>query len=336
MLLEARNLRVTYRSAHGHVRAVDGLDLTISNFEVFGLVGESGCGKSTVVKALMRLLPPNARIEADVLRFRDHDLLAMAPARFRREILMREIALVPQSAQNSLNPVQRVGAQIVEAIQAHSKASTAKARERVAELFDIVGLQSELMDRFPHEFSGGMRQRAMIAMALAFEPALLVMDEPTTGLDVLVQERLLGRIRKIRERVRLSILLITHDIGVIAETANRIGVMYAGQMVECSPTMPLFAEPWHPYTLGLKNSFPSIFALERELISIPGSPPDLSNPPLGCGFVERCPFALAACRAKRPAAIAVGPDRISACIRTAEIEHMRITAAKKVTWHSLA
>jgi peptide/nickel transport system ATP-binding protein len=334
MLLEARNLRVTYRTACGHVRAVDGLDLAIGESEVFGLVGESGCGKSTVVKALLRLLPPSARIEADVLRFREHDLLAIAPARFRREILMREIALVPQSAQNSLNPVQRVGAQIVEAIRAHSKASTAKARERVAELFDIVGLQSELMDRFPHEFSGGMRQRAMIAMALAFEPALLVMDEPTTGLDVLVQERLLGRIREIRERVRLSILLVTHDIGVIAETANRVGVMYAGQMVERAPTMPLFAEPWHPYTLGLKNAFPSILALGRELISIPGSPPDLSTPPLGCGFAERCPFARAACRARRPAAVAVGPDRISACTRTAEIEHMRATAGKKATWHS--
>lgn len=334
MLLEARNLRVTYRSAHGDVRAVDGLDLTISESEIFGLVGESGCGKSTVVKALLRLLPPTATIEADVLRFRDHDLLSIAPVRFRREILMREIALVPQSAQNSLNPVQRVGAQIVEAIRAHSKTSTAKARERVAELFDIVGLQSELMDRFPHQFSGGMRQRAMIAMALTFEPALLVMDEPTTGLDVLVQERLLGRIREIRQRIRSSILLITHDIGVIAETADRVGVMYAGRMIESAPTTALFAESQHPYTLGLKNAFPSILALGRELISIPGSPPDLSDPPKGCGFGARCPFALNACHARRPAAIEVGPNHMSACVRTADIEYMRTAAVKKLTWHS--
>lgn len=334
MLLESRNLRVTYRSAHGDVRAVDGLDLAINESEVFGLVGESGCGKSTVVKALLRLLPPTARIEADVLRFRERDLLTMAPARFRREILMREIALVPQSAQNSLNPVQRVGAQIVEAIRAHSKASAGKARERVAELFDIVGLQSELMDRFPHQFSGGMRQRAMIAMALAFEPALLVMDEPTTGLDVLVQERLLGRIREIRQRIKSSILLITHDIGVIAETADRVGVMYSGRMVESAPTTALFAASQHPYTLGLKNAFPSILELGRELISIPGSPPDLSDPPKGCGFGERCPFALETCHARRPALIKVGPDHISACIRTADIEYMRAAAAKKLTWHS--
>lgn len=334
MLLEARNLRVTYRTTQGDVRAVDGLDLAISESEVFGLVGESGCGKSTVVKALFRLLPPTARIEADVLRFRDHDLLKMAPIRFRREILMREIALVPQSAQNSLNPVQRVGAQIVEAIRAHSTASTAKARERVAELFDIVGLQSELMDRFPHQFSGGMRQRAMIAMALAFEPALLVMDEPTTGLDVLVQERLLGRIREIRQRIKSSILLITHDIGVIAETADRVGVMYSGRMVESAPTTALFAASQHPYTLGLKNAFPSILELGRELISIPGSPPDLSNPPKGCGFSERCPFALETCHAQRPALVKVGSDHLSACIRTAEIEYMRDAASKKLTWHS--
>lgn len=334
MLLEVRNLRVTYRTGDGHVRAVDGLDLTIDESEVFGLVGESGCGKSTLVKALLRLLPPTARVEADVLRFQDQDLLSLPPASFRRDILMRKMALVPQSAQNSLNPVQRVGAQIVEAIRAHTSVSTAKARDQVTDLFDIVGLQPELMDRFPHEYSGGMRQRAMIAMGLALKPALLVMDEPTTGLDVLVQERLLGRIREIRQRVNLSILLITHDIGVIAEVAERVGVMYAGRMVECAPTMRLFAEPWHPYTLGLKNAFPSILDLERELISIPGSPPDLSNPPLGCGFVQRCPFSLPACSASRPFAVQTASNHTSACIRTADIEDMRAAAVRKITWHS--
>jgi len=333
MLLEARNLCVTYRSVHGDVRAVDGLDLSISEHEVFGLVGESGCGKTTLVKALLRLVPAQTRVEADVLRFKGHNLLELPQRRFRREILMREIALVPQSAQNSLNPVQRVGAQIVEAIRAHSSTSRGKAHERVAELFDIVGLQPELMDRFPHEFSGGMRQRAMIAMALVFEPALLVMDEPTPGLDVLVQERLLRRIRAIRERVQSSILLITHDIGVIAETADRVGVMYAGRLVECAPTLPLFEQPWHPYTLGLKNAFPSILELGRELISIPGSPPDLSNPPAGCGFAGRCPFVLDVCHATRPPAVDVATGRVSACTRTADIEHIRAAAAEKVTWH---
>jgi peptide/nickel transport system ATP-binding protein len=334
MLLEARNVRVNYRSANGEVRAVDGLDLDVGESEIFGLVGESGCGKSTVVKALLRLLPDSAKIEADVLRFNGEDLLTMPQARFRQQVLMRKIALVPQSAQNSLNPVQQVGAQIVEAIRAHSNTSASKARERVVELFDIVGLQPELMRRYPHQFSGGMRQRAMIAMALAFEPSLIVMDEPTTGLDVLVQERLLGRIRAIRERVSLSILLITHDIGVIAETADRVGVMYAGRMVECAPTLELFGDSQHPYTLGLKNAFPSILDLERELISMPGSPPDMSAPPTGCAFVARCPFAIDACHAGRPAAIKVGVNHLSACIRTAHIGPMRAAAMRKVTWHS--
>jgi peptide/nickel transport system ATP-binding protein len=334
MLLEARNVRVTYRTAHGPVRAVDGLDLEVEESEIFGLVGESGCGKSTVVKALLRLLPESASLEADMLRFQGEDLLAMPPARFRKQVLMRRMALVPQSAQNSLNPVQQVGAQIVEGIRAHAKTSASKARARVAELFDIVGLQPELMGRYPHQFSGGMRQRAMIAMALAFEPSLIVMDEPTTGLDVLVQERLLGRIREIRERVSLSILLITHDIGVVAETASRVGVMYAGRMVECAPALELFGDPQHPYTLGLKNAFPSIVDLERELISMPGSPPDMAAPPSGCAFGARCPFAIDACHAKRPAAVEVGINHISACIRTANIGSMRVAATRKATWHS--
>jgi peptide/nickel transport system ATP-binding protein len=334
MLLEARNLRVTYRSSNGDVRAVDGLDLDVDESEIFGIVGESGCGKSTVVKALLRLLPPGALIEADVLRFKGRDLLGISPARFRQQILMREIALVPQSAQNSLNPVQPVGAQIIEAIRAHSATSKAKARDRVAELFDIVGLQAELMARYPHQFSGGMRQRAMIAMALAFEPSLVVMDEPTTGLDVLVQERLLGRIREIRQRVSLSILLITHDIGVIAETADRVGVMYAGRMVERASTVDIFGESQHPYTLGLKNAFPSIIELDRELISMPGSPPDMSAPPQGCAFGARCPFAIDTCLSKRPPPIEVGQNHISSCIRTANIGQMREAAKRKATWHS--
>ena len=234
------------------------------------------------------------RRPADVQRPRPQ---AHGRPRFRREVLWRELALVPQSAQNSLNPVYRVGDQIVEAIRAHSATTRAKADERVAALFDLVGLHPELMRRYPHEFSGGMRQRAMIAMALAFEPALVIMDEPTTGLDVLVQERLLGRILEIRQRVKSSILLITHDIAVIAGMADRIGVMYAGRMMEEAPTLDLFERPFHPYTLGLRNAFPSIKALGRELISIPGTPPHQTEPIQGCGFAARCPFVQAPCSA---------------------------------------
>ena len=334
MLLDVANLRVRYRTSKGPVRAVDGLDLAMEESQVVGVVGESGCGKSTLVKALLRLLPSGTQVDVDRLMFNGRDLLRTDARAFRREVLWRELALVPQSAQNSLNPVHRVGDQIVEAIRAHSPTSQKKANERVAELFDLVGLAPELTRRFPHEFSGGMRQRAMIAMALVFEPALVIMDEPTTGLDVLVQERLLQRILEIRRRVKSSILLITHDIAVIAEMADRIGVMYAGRMVEEAPTLELFERPFHPYTLGLRNAFPSIKARGRELISIPGTPPNQIEPIPGCVFAERCPFVEEPCRQRRPALANVGTAHASACLRHAEIARIRLEATEKRTWRS--
>lgn len=334
MLLEVENLRVRYRTSKGPIHAIDGVDLALDKSQVFGIVGESGCGKTTLVKALLRLLPAGATIEVDRLMFNGRDLLRTDDRVFRREVLWRELALVPQSAQNSLNPVYRVGDQIVEAIRAHSTKSRQKANERVAALFDLVGLHPDLMRRYPHEFSGGMRQRAMIAMALAFEPALVIMDEPTTGLDVVVQERLLLRILEIRQRVKSSILLITHDIAVIAGMADRIGVMYAGRMMEEAPTLELFERPFHPYTLGLRNAFPSIKALGRELISIPGTPPNQAEPIQGCGFAERCPFVQEPCREERPALADVSIAHRSACLRHADIAVLRVEAAEKRTWRS--
>ncbi|MGE0119687.1 MAG: ABC transporter ATP-binding protein [Dongiaceae bacterium] len=334
MLLEATNMRVRYRAGGDAVRAVDGVDLALAADQVYGIVGESGCGKSTLVKALLRLLPRSATIDVDRLVFNGRDLMKTDDRTFRREVLWRELALVPQSAQNSLNPVYRVGDQIVEAIRAHAPTPRARALERVAALFDVVGLQPDLLRRYPHEFSGGMRQRAMIAMALAFEPALVVMDEPTTGLDVLVQERLLRRIREIRQRVKSSILLITHDIAVIAEMADRIGVMYAGRMVEDAPAGELFERPFHPYTLGLRNAFPNIREPDRALISIPGAPPDLAASVRGCGFAARCPFVREVCRAERPDVLPVGDTHLSACLRHADIAVLRAAAAEKSTWRS--
>jgi peptide/nickel transport system ATP-binding protein len=333
-VLEIRDLRVRYETRSGPVHAVDGVSLTIGEGEIFGLAGESGCGKSTIVKALLRLLPPGTAITAERLAFDGRDLLAMSDPAFRREMLWRRISLVPQSAQASLNPAYRVGDQIVEALQTHSDISRRAARERVGELFEIVALQPDLMRRYPHEFSGGMRQRAMIAMALAFEPKLIVMDEPTTGLDVLVQERLLRRIREIRARVKTAILLITHDIAVIAEMADRIGVMYAGRLVEQGPATAIFERPFHPYTLGLQNAFPSIRALGRELISIPGAPPALATPIAGCGFAARCPFVEPRCRASRPREHAIAADHASACLRIADIAMLRAAAREKRTWRS--
>jgi peptide/nickel transport system ATP-binding protein len=338
MLLEIENLKTQYRTSKGTVKAVDGVSFSIREREVFGLVGESGCGKSTLVRAVMRLLPSSSLVSAEKLTYKGTDLLSTPDKEFRERILWKQISLVPQSAMNSLNPVYRVGDQIIEAMEAHSDAERGinkkEASDRVEKLFDIVGLERNLLTSFPHEFSGGMRQRAMIAMALALEPSLIIMDEPTTGLDVLVQERILRRLTEIRNEIRASILLITHDISVFAQMSDRIGVMYAGRLMECADTLELFNEPYHPYTLGLKNAFPNIQAMNQSLISIPGSPPDLIDEIPGCIFEARCPFSIPDCREARPEEREVKKGHFAACIRTDHVEKFRIIAGDKNTWQS--
>lgn len=338
MLLEIENLKTQYRTSKGTVKAVDGVSFSIREREVFGLVGESGCGKSTLVRTVMRLLPSSSLVSAEKLIYRGTDLLSTPDKEFRESILWKQISLVPQSAMNSLNPVYRVGDQIIEAMEAHSDTQGGidkkDALERVEKLFDIVGLERNLLTSFPHEFSGGMRQRAMIAMALALEPSLIIMDEPTTGLDVLVQERILRRLTEIRNEIRGSILLITHDISVIAQMSDRIGVMYAGRLMECADTFELFNEPYHPYTLGLKNAFPNIQAIDQSLISIPGSPPDLIDEIPGCIFEARCPFSTPDCGTARPEEREVKKGHFATCIRTDHVEKFRIMAGDKNTWQS--
>jgi peptide/nickel transport system ATP-binding protein len=335
MLLNIENLRTHYRISDGLVKAVDGVSLSVKEDEVFGLAGESGCGKSTLIRTIMRLIPDTAVVSADELSYREQELLSLSDKDYRNQILWREISLVPQSAMNSLNPVYRVGDQIIEAIQTHSDMGKSEARDRVEKLFKGVGLQPALTRNYAHEFSGGMRQRAMIAMSLALDPGLIIMDEPTTGLDVLVQERILRELKEIRQKSAASIFLITHDISVIAEMSDRIGIMYAGRIMEQADAMELFNEPYHPYTLGLKNAFPSIRALERELISIPGSPPNLIEDIPGCVFAFRCPFAIAACKETRPPDLEIKPDHFVHCIRTDHVEEFRERAGDKKTWQSL-
>lgn len=336
MLLDIHNLKTHYQTEHGSVRAVDEVSLSIAENEVFGLAGESGCGKSTLIRTIMRLVPASAKVSADRLALRGQDLLSMTDRQYREKILWQEISFVPQSAMNSLNPVHRVGDQIVEAIRAHSKMGRRQATERVVELFEGVGLQTDLTRSYPHEFSGGMRQRAMIAMSLALDPSLIIMDEPTTGLDVLVQERILRKLKEIRRKAEKpkSILLITHDISVIAEMSDRIGIMYAGHLLESSSSLELFNQPFHPYTLGLKNAFPSIQAPDRQLISIPGSPPNLIENIPGCVFAARCPFATSPCSRILPPLKEVAPGHFAACIRTDHINEFRQRAGEKRTWES--
>jgi peptide/nickel transport system ATP-binding protein len=334
MLLSIKNLKTHYRIKDGIVKAVDGVSLSVQEDEVFGLAGESGCGKSTLIRTIMRLIPQTAIVSADELSYQGQDLLPISDKEYRDKILWREISLVPQSAMNSLNPVYRVGKQIVEAIKTHSDLSDSDARAKVDKLFRGVGLQPALTRNYPHEFSGGMRQRAMIAMSLALDPGLIIMDEPTTGLDVLVQERILRELKEIRQKSAASIFLITHDISVIAEMSDRIGIMYAGRIMEQADAMELFNEPFHPYTLGLKNAFPSIKALERELISIPGSPPNLIEDIPGCVFAFRCPFVIAECKETRPPDLEVKSDHFVHCIRTDDVEEFRKQAGDKQTWQS--
>ena len=334
MLLQIKNLKTHYRIKDGIVKAVDGVSISVKEDEVFGLAGESGCGKSTLIRTLMRLVPESAIIEADQLTYKDQNLLDLTDKEYRAQILWKELSLVPQSAMNSLNPVYRVGNQIVEAIRTHVNISGQEAMERAENLFKGVGLQPALTRNYPHEFSGGMRQRAMIAMSLALDPGLIIMDEPTTGLDVLVQERILRELKEIRQKSKASIFLITHDISVISEMSDRIGIMYAGRIMEQADALELFNEPFHPYTLGLKNAFPSIKALERELISIPGSPPNLLGDIPGCVFAFRCPFSIPECEKERPPDIEIKPNHFVHCIRTEHVEEFRNLAGDKKTWQS--
>ncbi|MCB2102201.1 MAG: ABC transporter ATP-binding protein [Rhodobacterales bacterium] len=333
-VLSIRNLGVAYETSQGPVHAVSDVSFDVGADEVFGIAGESGCGKSTLIRSLLRLLPNNGTMTAERCTYKGRDLMAMSDEAFRSTIQWQEISLVPQSAMASFNPVYRVGDQIIESMRAHRRMGRAEAWERAAGLFDVVGLQADLLRNYPHEFSGGMRQRAMIAMALSLDPGLIIMDEPTTGLDVLVQERILRRIREIRAEIHSAIILITHDIAVIAEMSDRIAIMYGGEIMELAPSVDLFENPHHPYTLGLENAFPSIRNVGKDLISIPGSPPTLVGPVESCPFEPRCPFRIDGCAAANPAVVDVGDGHQVRCLQTGDVARMRTLAREKSTWRS--
>jgi peptide/nickel transport system ATP-binding protein len=301
-LLEVRNLRVSFRTEDGIIRAVDGVSFSVAAGQVFGIVGESGSGKSVTAMSLMRLIrDPNAITEGEVL-YKGRDLLKLDPAEMRN-VRGSEIAMIFQDPMTSLNPVYRVGWQIAEQIQAHEKLSNAAARKRSIELLGSVGIPQpeRRADDYPHQFSGGMRQRAMIAMALSCNPDLLIADEPTTALDVTIQAQILALLRALQRDFDSAIIVITHDMGVVADLADRVCVMYAGRVVEDGPKRELFANAQHPYTWGLLGSIPRIDRPKpRRLTAIPGLPPSLLALPPGCSFAPRCPHVFAAC-AERPA-----------------------------------
>jgi len=329
-LLEIEDLQVRYRTGAGEARAVDGVSCAIETGMCLGLVGESGCGKSTVAKAVLGILPPAGRVAGGAIRYEGRDLVGMTPQELRR-IRWQHIALVPQSAMNGLDPVYTVERQLAEAITAHRSMPAAQRRHRIAELFALVGLEAGRVRDYPHQFSGGMRQRAMIAMAMVLDPPLIVADEPTTGLDVLMQDQILQQIRLLHERLGKAMLLITHDMAVVAENCDRIAVMYAGRIMEYGGEA-VFRTPYHPYTLGLCNAFPDLADRGRALISIPGTPPDLVSPPDGCRFHARCPFATALCATMEPPLVDVAAGHVVACHYIEQADGFRARAADPATW----
>ncbi|WP_138005603.1 ABC transporter ATP-binding protein [Halalkalirubrum salinum] len=316
-LLEVKNLDIEYQTKKGSIKAANDVSFSIDQNEKFGLVGESGCGKSTIAKSLLRLLPDNGAVTNGSIMFDGTDLVS-TDEKTLRDIRWDEISFITQSAMNALDPVYTIGNQIVEAIQTHENVSKKNARNRAGDLVELVGLERERIDSYPHQLSGGMRQRAMIAMALALNPRLIIADEPTTALDVITQDHILEEINTLTDTINSSLFIITHDISVVAETCDKVGVMYGGELVEVGPIEEVFVNPQHPYTLGLLNAFPTIEGGEDELITMPGQPPDLQDPPQNCSFYERCPYREERCAHADPELTRRSDSQYAACFVSEE------------------
>jgi oligopeptide/dipeptide ABC transporter ATP-binding protein len=331
-VVELRDLSIEYRLAAGVVRAVEGVSIALEEGEYLGLVGESGCGKSTIAKAILGILPSNGRVSAGEILYRGRDIARMPTPELNR-LRWREIAMVPQSAMNGFDPVYTIEQQIAEAIDVHVDWTAERKRARIEEMFAMVGLDRGRLRDYPHQFSGGMRQRAMIAMAMVLDPTVVVADEPTTGLDVIVQDQILHRIKQIHAQLGKTMLLITHDMAIVAENCDRIAVMYAGKIVEHG-AHDVFERPFHPYTMGLCNAFPDLADQDRQLISIPKAPPSLLALPPGCRFAERCPFATALCRVEEPPLTDVGDGHVAACHYVSRAAEFRERARQSELWQA--
>jgi peptide/nickel transport system ATP-binding protein len=318
-LLEVRGLKTHFKTDEGMVQAVDGVDLYVDEGETLGVVGESGCGKSVTAFTIMGLVPiPPARIVAGEILWRGHDLLKFSPAEMRA-MRAKEIAMVFQEPMTSLNPVYSVGEQIAEVVRLHEKLGRRAAMDRATQMLDLVRIPNPArrVNDYPHQFSGGMRQRVMIAMALSCNPKLLIADEPTTALDVTIQAQILDLMGDLKSKMGMAVILITHAMGVIAETAQRVVVMYAGKIIEEAPVGELFRAPRHPYTQGLIRSIPRIDTAavhKQRLEAIKGVVPSLLDPPPGCRFAPRCPHAMPKCTADIPPLREVSPGHKVACV----------------------
>jgi len=313
-LLEVNDLSMYYEVyGGGLVKAVDKISFTLNEHDSFGIVGESGCGKSSLASVLLRLLPTNAKIISGKILLEGLNILKLPEDKLRKEVRWKKIAIVFQGSMNALNPIIKVGDQIIEAIQVHENVPKTRALQRAKLLLEMVGLDSSVVNRYPFELSGGQRQRAVIAMALALNPKILIADEPTTALDVIVQDQILKLLKRLQHELGMSLIFISHDISAVSEVSNRVAVMYAGKIVEIGSAEQVFLRPKHPYTRALMETVPSIKEAKKELKSIPGSPPSLLDPPTGCRFHPRCPYATAICKQVEPNLVEVEHDHMVAC-----------------------
>ena len=317
-VLSVRDLEVTYKTQAGPIPAVRGVSLDIDKGEVLGLAGESGCGKSTMVNAILRLLPPGTKVTGEVL-LNDEDVLTMKPGRLRA-VRWTGASVVFQGAMHAMNPVQRIGDQLAEAIVLHGQAGEKEALVRVGDLLERVGLPPRRLKDYPHELSGGQKQRVMIAMALACSPSLIIADEPTTALDVMVQAQVLSLLNELQHELGLAMLFITHDLSVLVEVCDRLAIMYAGRIVEQGPSQPVFATPAHPYTEALAAAFPAIGdpRFRRAPSGLGGDPPQPDAVPAGCSFHPRCPVAFDECSTTVPDLYQAGEGRLAACLLVAK------------------
>jgi len=312
-VLEVKDVKTFFYTAKGVVRAVDGVSINVRKGETLGIAGESGCGKSTLAYSIIRLVPPPGRIVGGEVLFMGKNVLKLSEEDFRKEVRWKGISMIFQGAMNALNPVYKVGDQIAEPLMLHKGLSKTEAYKRVYELLQIVGIDPRRAHNYPHELSGGMKQRVMIAMALSLNPSLVIADEPTTALDVVIQAQIMNLLKNLKKELGISIILITHDLALIAEISDKVAIMYAGKIVEYGLSEQVYDNPLHPYTKGLVLSVPRLHGELKELAWIPGAPPDLRQPPPGCRFHPRCNMRMPLCTKEEPPLIEVEPDHYTAC-----------------------
>jgi peptide/nickel transport system ATP-binding protein len=312
-LLEVANLLMYYKTIRGYVKAVDNVSFDVNKKESLGLAGESGCGKTSAALTILKLLPWNGKIMGGKINFQGQNIVELKDSEFRKKIRWKKISMIFQGAMNALHPTYNIGHQISEAVLTHENVNKNEALERAGKLLELVGIESSKLDRFPHELSGGMKQRAVAAMALACNPDMVIADEPTTALDVIVQAQVLQVMKELQSRLELAWILISHDLSMIAETCTKVAIMYAGRIAEYGDVVHLYREPLHPYTQRLISAFPSVMGQRTELASIPGFPPDLLSPPSGCRFHPRCPNAMDICRREEPTLTKEGGKQSVAC-----------------------